>query len=106
MSMLPKGGETIWGDLDWSPEEGSDCHTKRDRNDEVHDLTNSSAETQRPTEKPLARYGRIISFGKDAAELPSSEIVMSDYKVIFLWRFNKINLFAMLAMDAAAVNFL
>lgn len=81
MSMLPKGGETIWGDLDWSPEEGFDCHTKRDRNDVAHDLTNSTAETQRSAEKPLAHYGRIISFGKDAAELPSSEIEMKDYKV-------------------------
>jgi phospholipid:diacylglycerol acyltransferase len=83
MSMLPKGGETIWGDLDWSPEEGFDCQPKRDRNDVAHDFTNSTAETQRPAEKPLAHYGRIISFGKDAAELPSSEIEMKDYKVIF-----------------------
>ncbi|KAH9320941.1 hypothetical protein KI387_015580 [Taxus chinensis] len=80
MSMLPKGGETIWGDLDWSPEEGDDCHLKRERQDEGHDITNSSTETPSPGGKPLAHYGRIISFGKDAAELPSAEIEMRDYK--------------------------
>ena len=25
ISLMPKGGETIWGNLDWSPEEGYSC---------------------------------------------------------------------------------
>uniref|UniRef100_A0A0D6R316 phospholipid:diacylglycerol acyltransferase n=1 Tax=Araucaria cunninghamii TaxID=56994 RepID=A0A0D6R316_ARACU len=80
MSMIPKGGETIWGDLDWSPEEGYDCNPGRDGHNEVHDSTNSSIERQNSGRKPLAHYGRIMSFGKDAAGVPSSELVMRDYK--------------------------
>ncbi|KAJ6985989.1 putative phospholipid:diacylglycerol acyltransferase 2 [Populus alba] len=30
-SLLPKGGETIWGNLDWSPEEGHACDFSKKR---------------------------------------------------------------------------
>eukprot|EP01018_Ginkgo_biloba_P007414 Gb_12803 [translate_table: standard] len=80
MSMLPKGGETIWGGLDWSPEEGYDCHQKKDKPKEAHDVSNSSTGVLISGGKPIAHYGRMISFGKDAAELPSSMLVMGDYK--------------------------
>ncbi|EPS62391.1 hypothetical protein M569_12397, partial [Genlisea aurea] len=53
MSMIPKGGETIWGNLDWSPEQ-EDQHA--------------------------AHYGRIISFGKDVAEADSSIIHRIDFR--------------------------
>ena len=29
MSMIPKGGEVIWGGMDWSPEDGFECHTPK-----------------------------------------------------------------------------
>eukprot|EP01018_Ginkgo_biloba_P018029 Gb_39374 [translate_table: standard] len=85
MSMLPKGGETIWGDLDWSPEEGYDCLLKKYKHDvphlcNKHDSSNSCTKELGSSGKCLAHYGRILSFGKDAAELPSSELTMADYK--------------------------
>ncbi|KAK6141282.1 hypothetical protein DH2020_024977 [Rehmannia glutinosa] len=52
ISLLPKGGDTIWGDLDWSPK-------KIIRGFQVQEST---------------KYGRIVSFGKAASELHSSEI--------------------------------
>ncbi|CAM6085982.1 unnamed protein product [Calypogeia fissa] len=69
MSMLPKGGETIWGDADWSPEEGYDC-----AKDKKPDLENKTDGKLGPHGKPYAHYGRLVSFGKDAAQLPYSEI--------------------------------
>lgn len=78
MSMLPKGGETIWGDLDWAPEEGYDCRPK-DKQQEVRDERNLSTAAISSQRERGMHTGRIISFGKDAAELPSSELVMKDY---------------------------
>ncbi|RVX20156.1 putative phospholipid:diacylglycerol acyltransferase 2 [Vitis vinifera] len=54
ISLIPKGGETIWGNLDWSPEEGD-----------------GKMEFQI---KESVRYGRIISFGKATSQLPSSQL--------------------------------
>ena len=31
VSLLPKGGETIWGNMDWSPEEGHVCDFSKKR---------------------------------------------------------------------------
>ncbi|KAL6953866.1 Phospholipid:diacylglycerol acyltransferase 1 [Sarracenia purpurea var. burkii] len=36
MSMIPKGGDTIWGGLDWSPEEGYECIAKKIKNNDTH----------------------------------------------------------------------
>lgn len=84
MSMIPKGGDTIWGGLDWSPEEGCVLSKKRKQrsNDTQisHDSENSNAES-----KPKAiNYGRMISFGRDVAEAHSSEIKRLDFRVIIL----------------------
>lgn len=83
MSMIPKGGETIWGGLDWSPEEGY-AVSKRKQN------TNQSENSVPPEDgnvEPKAKhahYGRIISFGKDVAEADASEIQRIEFRVTFL----------------------
>nr|GEW68503.1 phospholipid:diacylglycerol acyltransferase 1 [Tanacetum cinerariifolium] len=53
LSMIPKGGETIWGGLDWSPEEATQ-----------------------------ASYGKMVSFGRDVAEAPSSEIERIEFRAV------------------------
>ncbi|KAJ3695563.1 hypothetical protein LUZ60_000940 [Juncus effusus] len=64
MSMIPKGGDTIWGGVDWSPEEGSECLTKKDKTDHAKGV----------------HYGRIISFGQDVAEAHHSKIEQIDFR--------------------------
>ncbi|XP_047966053.1 putative phospholipid:diacylglycerol acyltransferase 2 [Salvia hispanica] len=65
VSLLPKGGEAVWGNLDWSPEEDHVCDwgtrkyqqqskTKGNETDGRH-----SFQVQEPT-----KFGRIVSFGK------------------------------------------
>lgn len=80
MSLLLKGGETIWGGLDWSPEEGHECSSKKKNSNDLTaghnrmlDLANSSR----------VKYGRLLSFGKDVADLHSSGIGSSDFRVTF-----------------------
>lgn len=80
MSMIPKGGDAIWGGLDWSPEDGySPSKRKHAKND-----TESSTQSESEIEATHANYGRIISFGRDAAEAPSSEIERIEFRVRFL----------------------
>lgn len=78
LSMLPKGGSTIWGDVSWSPEEGYDCSTKKG-------AANSSEDSfvKKETEdglqlgehgKPSAHYGRMVAFGKESASLSEEAI--------------------------------
>ncbi|KAJ4816588.1 phospholipid:diacylglycerol acyltransferase [Rhynchospora pubera] len=62
MSLIPKGGDTIWGGLDWSPEEGSVCPPDKE------EYSNG------------INYGRMISFGKDIAEAPATEIDQIDFR--------------------------
>lgn len=77
VSLVPKGGETIWGNLDWSPEEGHECDqekesylqlSSRENNSKISD-GKSCFKVKHPT-----KYGRIISFGKEASELRSSHL--------------------------------
>ncbi|MCO5567080.1 hypothetical protein L7F22_020765 [Adiantum nelumboides] len=77
MSMIPKGGDVIWGGVDWSPEEGYCCSKKKDKDDKnqtssVKQYTGSK--DLGPHGKPMAHYGRLISFGKDVAELASHKV--------------------------------
>ncbi|XP_031497487.1 phospholipid:diacylglycerol acyltransferase 1 [Nymphaea colorata] len=74
MSMIPKGGDTIWGDLDWSPEDGYDCNQRKAKNGDVMNDTDSLIS------KTKVHYGRIVSFGKDVAEAPSSNIERKGFK--------------------------
>lgn len=85
-SLLPKGGETIWGDLDWSPEDVQNCdlekvdtHSFRNENDS----NDSERKNVFQPEEPV-HYGRILSFSKEAATRPSSELSTLTSQVI-LW---------------------
>lgn len=76
MSMIPKGGDTIWGNLDWSPEERCPfTRRKQTNNDTLSENGHMVSQTKR------VNYGRMISFGKDVAEAPSSAIERIDFKV-------------------------
>ncbi|OVA19442.1 Lecithin:cholesterol/phospholipid:diacylglycerol acyltransferase [Macleaya cordata] len=85
MSLIPKGGETIWGNTDWSPEEGYDCDPTKKKYLQASstDRSQSTNETDGKlgfrVEDPV-RYGRIISFGKETSQVPSSELPAFDSK--------------------------
>lgn len=81
MSMIPKGGDTIWGGLDWSPEDGYSCSKKGERKNDTQIADQAGAESA-ASQARSANYGRIISFGKDVAEAPSSDIERIDFRVI------------------------
>ncbi|CAN6455399.1 unnamed protein product [Victoria cruziana] len=74
MSMIPKGGDIIWGDLDWSPEDAYDCNHGKTKNGDGTNYTESLIS------KTNVYYGRIVSFGKDVADAPSSKIERRDFK--------------------------
>ncbi|XP_010273953.1 PREDICTED: phospholipid:diacylglycerol acyltransferase 1-like [Nelumbo nucifera] len=77
MSMIPKGGDTIWGNMDWSPEEGYACNPQRQRNNETQVAGQSGTEGLSYPKR--VNYGRIISFGKEVAEEHSSKIERMDF---------------------------
>ncbi|KAL2493298.1 Phospholipid:diacylglycerol acyltransferase 1 [Abeliophyllum distichum] len=74
MSMIPKGGDTIWGGLDWAPEESYVPSKRRQRNNGTNEDENTESKVKR------INYGRMISFGKDVAEAHSSEIERIDFR--------------------------
>ncbi|CAK9203653.1 unnamed protein product [Sphagnum jensenii] len=78
MSMMPKGGNTIWGDANWSPEEGYACMKSKFAPDEHQVSTKIKQESAvdiGPHGKPFAHYGRMVAFGKEAAVLAYSAIL-------------------------------
>lgn len=79
MSMIPRGGDTIWGGLDWSPEEGCVSGRKKHRNNDPQTANGGESESLVSQVKKV-NYGRIVSFGKDVAEAPSSEIQRIDFR--------------------------
>ena len=81
ISLMPKGGEAIWGDLDWFPEEGNNCDQVNKRNVKhfLSDNTHNSSDMQKPM-----KYGRIISFGKAILQLPASLLTTLDSEVLQL----------------------
>ncbi|XP_059644850.1 phospholipid:diacylglycerol acyltransferase 1-like [Cornus florida] len=79
MSMIPKGGDTIWGGLDWSPEEGYIPSKERQRNNDIQSSGQNESESLVSQAKNV-NYGRMISFGKDIAEAHSSEIERIDFR--------------------------
>ncbi|KAG4182968.1 hypothetical protein ERO13_A09G079700v2 [Gossypium hirsutum] len=79
MSMIPRGGNTIWGGLDWSPEEGNSCAKKREKKNETQ-IADQAGSENAVCKAKSANYGRIISFGKDVAEAPSSDIERIDFR--------------------------
>lgn len=80
MSMIPKGGETIWGGLDWSPEQGYAVRKRKHNTSESENSENGNGESK----AKHAHYGRMISFGKEVAEADASEIHRIDFRVTFL----------------------
>lgn len=81
MSMIPKGGDTIWGGTDWSPEEGY-CHgTRNQRNNNDTRVSGENETESLVSQEKHANYGRIISFGKDMAEASTLELNRIDFRV-------------------------
>ncbi|XP_058206572.1 phospholipid:diacylglycerol acyltransferase 1-like [Rhododendron vialii] len=78
MSMIPKGGDTIWGGLDWSPEEGYECVAKKMKNSDNQTAGQNGKVSLDKTKR--LHYGRIISFGKDVADAESSKIERMDFR--------------------------
>lgn len=79
VSMIPRGGDTIWGGLDWSPEEGYSCDQKREMKNSTL-VTNPARAKSAISLTRSANFGRIVSFGKDVAEAPSNDIDRIDSK--------------------------
>ncbi|KAK9127624.1 hypothetical protein Syun_016421 [Stephania yunnanensis] len=95
ISLLPKGGETVWGNLDWSPEENFACDPARKRllqassqANHSHPITNSSDGKLRFGVEDPIRFGRVISFGKDSSQLQSSQLKLNDFKELLRNRGN------------------
>ena len=84
MSMIPKGGDTIWGGLDWSAEEGFTCSNRKQQiNETVFTKHKEDGFHVYEEKRKLVNYGRIVSFGKDVAEAPLYEIERIGFKVLF-----------------------
>lgn len=82
MSMIPKGGETIWGGLDWSPEEGY-LPSQRTNANITTSRCNQNESYSTMCDTTRINYGRLISFGRDVAESHSSDIERTDFRVRF-----------------------
>ncbi|GMH23338.1 hypothetical protein Nepgr_025181 [Nepenthes gracilis] len=82
MSMIPKGGDTIWGDIDWSPEDDYDCSINKQKNNDTHtgDQNGKGFKGGVDLVRKKVHYGRIISFGKDVAKMHSSKIERMDFR--------------------------
>ncbi|KAG6472541.1 phospholipid:diacylglycerol acyltransferase 1-like [Zingiber officinale] len=78
MSMIPKGGDTIWGGLDWSPEEFYECAPKKNKINDSH--LSKDVDTKMIEVPSRVNYGRIVSFGKDVAETPSFKLKLTDFR--------------------------
>uniref|UniRef100_A0A6M2EDR2 Phospholipid:diacylglycerol acyltransferase n=1 Tax=Populus davidiana TaxID=266767 RepID=A0A6M2EDR2_9ROSI len=91
-SLLPKGGETIWGNLDWSTEEGHACDFSKKRYSQASagdKDTNGRDVKMGFRVKESDKYGRIISFGKETLQLSSSQLPSVDTKEFLGARTNK-----------------
>ncbi|KAE9593158.1 putative transferase [Lupinus albus] len=90
ISLMPKGGETIWGNLDWSPKDGNNCdHEKKGPVKHfASDGTQYSSYTQEGLQvKEAMKHGRIISLGNAVSQLPDSLVTPLDLEAI-LWKSN------------------
>ena len=81
MSMIPKGGEVIWGGVDWSPEDGFQCLLKKNGNN--NGFTEKKSLRLHNPNKTKTHYGRMISFGRIVSERPSDmlEVERKPFKV-------------------------
>ncbi|CAI9761550.1 unnamed protein product [Fraxinus pennsylvanica] len=82
ISLIPKGGETIWGNLEWSPEEHHVCDSAKKNYQQNFDINGNSSDSGRlfQVQQKPTKYGRIISFGKIVSDLPSSQLQTLDSK--------------------------
>ncbi|GAB2222228.1 hypothetical protein Drorol1_Dr00013433 [Drosera rotundifolia] len=80
MSMLPRGGETIWGGLDWAPEEGYDCSKKKQKNNDTTFANNEGTDFCLAAQGKTVHFGRMISFGNEVANASASEINRIDFR--------------------------
>ncbi|CAA2945072.1 phospholipid:diacylglycerol acyltransferase 2 [Olea europaea subsp. europaea] len=71
ISLITRG-ETIWGNLDWPPEEGHVCDSTMKKYNNGKNGNNSGGGTSFRVQE-LTKYGRI-SFGKASFDLPSSQL--------------------------------
>ncbi|XP_027330312.1 phospholipid:diacylglycerol acyltransferase 1-like isoform X2 [Abrus precatorius] len=78
MSMIPKGGDTIWGGLDWSPDVSFNCAAKKLKNNHTYNAFQNGKENLEFMKN--VNYGRLISFGKDIAEIHSSKFERLDFR--------------------------
>lgn len=77
ISLLPKGGDAIWGNLDSSPEDEHECDLETKSYFQTNSIENNSRNKDTGPQiqiKHRTKYGRIISFGKTASEQHSSKL--------------------------------
>uniref|UniRef100_A0A7N0RE74 Phospholipid:diacylglycerol acyltransferase 2 n=1 Tax=Kalanchoe fedtschenkoi TaxID=63787 RepID=A0A7N0RE74_KALFE len=78
ISLIPKGGETIWGNMDWAPEEGYQCDLPNrvclKPSASENDTKKSGGLKEFHVAEDLVKYGRIVSFGKDASQTFSAQL--------------------------------
>ncbi|KAF5776166.1 putative transferase [Helianthus annuus] len=77
MSLIPKGGDAIWGTLDWAPDADHVCVAKKIKKNDTQTAGENGAGFD---DFKSHNYGRIISFGKDVADLHSSKVERVDFK--------------------------
>lgn len=88
VSLMPKGGETIWGNLDSSPEEGLACRLVKQGCSEPSSNGNNANYSDIKREfqvKETVKYGRIVSFGKAESQMPPTQIPSLDSKVTYVY---------------------
>lgn len=61
ISLLPKGGEAIWGDSNWSPEEDHVCDSRKQQQ-QFEVQANDTDGSRRFRVQESTNYGSIISF--------------------------------------------
>ncbi|XP_027348469.1 putative phospholipid:diacylglycerol acyltransferase 2 [Abrus precatorius] len=81
ISLMPKGGKTIWGDLGWCSEDLNSCDQVEDRYEKhlASDNTfNSNGKQNDLHVKEPENCGRLISFGKADSQLLASPLTTLD----------------------------
>lgn len=69
VSLLPKGGEAIWGNLDWAPEDDHVCASGLRKFQRQIKANGNDSDGRRGFHvQESTKYGRIISFSKTTSE--------------------------------------
>ncbi|KAH6833239.1 Lecithin:cholesterol acyltransferase family protein [Perilla frutescens var. hirtella] len=76
ISLLPKGGESIWGNLDWSPEEDHVCDSGMRVYQQQFEAKPNDTNGRRVFQvQESTKYGSIVSFGNTPSEMGSQKQV-------------------------------